>query len=237
MSSTTADPSRRSGARARRRSRPSAVPSAVIGAAIAAGLALVIGARAVDDAWLQACMIAIGASFLLLAPVVYLVELLRRSVDELTSALRTSGTGHDGLRRVAPHGESRTASSDALLHTGRDRATNHEFSATEVRTLLEGSGAERTVALAAMLGQAELVDPDAVLRSVRDAESGDEQYYALRVASRSGDALPAAVRSEILGVIEEDRRGRGLIDGDPHRRAIAEDLARRWGSAPPEGSG
>lgn len=208
---------------------PSASRLVVIVASVLVGLALMIGAAPLDG-WWQSVLIEIGASVLLLAPLAYIEDFLRRSLGELDATLRSSVVGLSAVRNLLPSGERRTAIFDELLTAVIDRADDGEFPATQIGPLLEGDSDDRTVALAAMVGDPSLVDGAAVLRSVRRPGSANEQYYALRAASAAWPTqLDTDQRTRILAAIDDDNHRRGWIAGDPHRQGIA----ARLRAAPP----
>ena len=216
----------------RSRWRPSRSRLLVIVASVLVGLGLMLGAAPLDG-WWQSVLIEIGASVLLLAPLAYIEDFLRRSLGELNATLRSSVVGLSAVRNLLPSGERRTAIFDELLAAVIERAHDGEFPATQLGTLLEGDSDDRTVALAAMIGNPSLVDGAAVLRSIRRPGSANEQYYALRAASAAWPTqLGTDQRTRILAAIDDDHK-RGWIAGDPHRQGIA---ARLRETPPPPGS-
>ncbi|MGM0724601.1 MAG: hypothetical protein ACQEXM_29520 [Actinomycetota bacterium] len=212
--------------------RPSTSRLAVIIASALVGLALMIGAAPLDG-WWQSVLIELGASVLLLAPLAYIEDFLRRSLGELNATLRSSVVGLSAVRNLLPSGERRTAIFDQLLTAVIDRARDGDFPTTQIGALLDGDSDDRTVALAAMTGNPSLVDGAAVLRSIRRPGSANEQYYALRAASAAWSTqLGTDQQARILVAIDDDHR-RGWIKEDPHRQQIA---ARLRATPPPPAS-
>ncbi|MFG1635409.1 hypothetical protein ACGFKX_11295 [Pseudonocardia alni] len=193
------------------------------------GLALIIGS-ALLDGWWQSVLIELGASVLLLAPLAYIEDFLRRSLGELNATLRSSVVGLSAVRNLLPAGKPRTAIFDELLRAVIDRARDGDFPTTQIRALLDGDSDDRTVALAAMTGNPSLIDGAAVLRSIRRPGSANEQYYALRAASAAWSTqLGTDQQTRILAAIDDDNHRQGWIEGDPHRQEIA----ARLRAAPP----
>lgn len=202
----------------------------MIAASILVGLGLMIGAIPLDG-WWQSVLIDVGASVLLLAPLAYIEDFLRQSLAELNATLRSSVAGLSAIRTLLPPGYPRTMLFDSLLAAVVERAAEGEFPATQISTLLGGDGDDRTVALAAMVGNPALVDGAAVIRSIRRPAFGNEQYYALHAAYTAGESpLSSNQRTRILAAIDEDDRTRGWIAQDPHREQIA---ARLRATPPP----
>jgi hypothetical protein len=205
----------------RRPTRPSTSRLVVIVASVLVGLGLMIGAAPLDG-WWQSVLIEVGASVLLLAPLAYIEDFLRRSLGEINASLRSSVAGLSAVRNLLPSDERRTAIFDELLEAVIDRARDGEFPAAQIRTLLRGDSDDRTVALAAMIGSTSFVEGAAVIRSIRRPDSANEQYYALRAASAAWSSqLDADQRTRILAAIDDDNRTRGWIARDPHRQQIA----------------
>ncbi|MCO7192018.1 hypothetical protein [Pseudonocardia sp. McavD-2-B] len=201
--------------------RPSTSRLAVIIASALVGLALMIGAAPLDG-WWQSVLIELGASVLLLAPLAYIEDFLRRSLGELNATLRSSVVGLSAVRNLLPSGERRTAIFDELLTAVIDRARDGDFPTTQIGALLDGDSDDRTVALAAMTGNPSLVDGAAVLRSIRRPGSANEQYYALCAASAAWSTqLGTDQQARIIVAIDDDDHRRGWIKEDPHRQQIA----------------
>ncbi|MBC3191034.1 hypothetical protein H7X46_08160 [Pseudonocardia sp. C8] len=212
--------------------RPSASRLVVIAASVLAGVGLMLGAAPLDG-WWQSVLVEVGASVLLLAPLAYIEDYLRRSLGELNATLQSSATGLSAVRRLVPSAQRRAAVFDALLAAVEAGANAGEFTATQISTLLDGGSEDRTVALAAMAGNASLADGAAIVRSIRSSASGNEQFYALRAADAGWAQLRTEHRTRILAAIDEDDRTRRWIADDPHRQRIA---ARLRAPPPPQPS-
>jgi hypothetical protein len=185
------------------------------------GVGLILWAESHDD-WAQAWRVEIGAALALLGPLYLLEELLRSRVEELSSKLRESVQGYGLIRRLVPAGEARTDVLDALVAGVRDRATQGTFPSAEVARLVTGDPDMRAIALAAMQGRHDLIDETALIRSIRESESGFEQYHALRLALEGWSSLSPGARTKVIEAIDHDAAGPGYIATDPARADLAQ---------------
>ncbi|MFP5020790.1 hypothetical protein [Pseudonocardia phyllosphaerae] len=200
----------------------------VIGLSLVLGIALVVSALAIGaeslDGWSQSVLIELGTAVLLVAPLTWAEGRIQRSLGELDATLKSSVSGLSAIRNILPAGHRRTAIFDDLLTAVVESAREGEFPVSQIRTLLDGDGENRTVALAAMVGNPSLADGSAIRRSIHRPGSGNEQFYALRAAEAAWSThLTADQRKRILDAIADDRV-RDWIEGDPPRQKIADRL-------------
>jgi hypothetical protein len=114
---------------------------------------------------------------------------------------------------LLPSGERRTVILEEILGAVRQHAQAGDFTAAEVAGLSQLDGETRTIALAAMQGDDDLIDDDAVIHSINRSESGMEQYHAIRLAYEAWDNLSPETRRRVLKAIRADAGGAAIHSG------------------------
>ena len=198
--------------------------SIVSAALVVAGAALVLWAKDMDG-WSQAWRVEVGAAVALLGPIYFLEELLRGRVDTLSQLVDESVQSYGLIRRLLPSGAQRTAVLDGLITGVKEQAQAGAFRADEIVRLSRGDGETRTIALAAMQGDHDLIDDDAIIFSISDSDSGMEQYHAMKLAYEAWSGLSHGTRIRVIHALKADAAGRNFIVDDPPRAKLAEQIA------------
>jgi hypothetical protein len=191
---------------------------------IVVGTALVWWAKD-KDGWSQAWRVEIGAAIALLGPLYFLEEVLRGRVETLTRLLEESARSYGLIRRLLPAGDRRTQILDALLDAVKNQAEARALPKDEIARLARGDGETRTIALAAMQGDHDLIDNEALVFSISRSESGMEQYHALKLACQAWRKLPRRTKGRVVSAIHSDAESRKFIAADAHRAELAEQIA------------
>jgi hypothetical protein len=195
--------------------------------AILVGLVLVLLARG-QDGWSQSALIELGAAILLLGPLVFLEELLRGDVKGLSKQLMESERSYAAVRGQLPLSPVRTLTLDGILRDVTVDASQGKVSKEHVTDWVRRD--KRPHALAAMLGDHRLIDPDVIVESIGHSGSGIEQYWALLVAKEGWPLLPPVTKQQVVQAIKRDRHG--YIAQGPNRSLVAKrilDMARDEG--------
>lgn len=194
------------------------------------GLALVWLAKG-QDGWSQSALIELGAAIALLGPLYFLEELLQGSVKKLSQQVEDAQRSYAAVRSQLPRGRERTLTLDGILDDVTAAARQGQVSEEDLSALSRVSG-DPTMALAAMLGDHRLIEPDVIVESIDHSKSGMEQFYALRLANEGWPSLPP-VTKQVVQAIERDRHGRMFIAEGTNRDVVARrilDIARQEGT-------
>jgi hypothetical protein len=171
----------------------------------------------------------LGAAIALLGPLVFLEELVRGDVKVLSQQLEENERSYAAVRSQLPQGPVRTLTLDGILDEVTAAASQGKVSKEHVTDYVRRD--KRPHALAAMLGDHRLIDPDVIVESIDHSKTGMEQYCALVLADEGWLSLPPDTKRQVVQAIKRDREGH--IAKGPNRSVHAKrilDMARDEGT-------
>jgi len=189
-----------------------------------------------DQGYISAVLLELGATVLLIAPVVYVERLVGAVRDEL-EALRVLAEPiarpYEELRDEVASGWERTAVMEKHIAAARSQASGGGHTRNEVAELFfSGSPGERIFALGLMQGRHSLAHVDAILDAVTDSRSAFEQYHALLLVLRMWDSLDNGSQRRLLAAIDAQSAPGKHIRPGSDRHELVRQIRRRARTSP-----